>query len=61
MAQAAILFSRCLPRRCPTVAPAPPCIPFAYPNDGCWSRADEMARIMDAAGFPPCKVWVLGL
>ena len=60
MAQAATLFGQVSAPGCPTVAPAAPCIPFACPNDGCWSRAHEMARIMDAAGFPPCKVWCFG-
>jgi Glutaminase len=60
MAQAAILFGQVSAPACPTVAPTAPCIPFAYPVDGCWGRAHEMARIMDAAGYPPCKVWCFG-
>jgi hypothetical protein len=44
----------CLP------APAPPCIPFPYPDDGCWVRAHEMCRLMADAGAVSCKVWLYG-
>ena len=42
---------------CPASAPAP-CIPFLYPDDGCWARAHEMCRLMIAAGAQPRKVWI---
>lgn len=41
----------------PATAPAP-CIPFMYPDDGCWARAHEMCRLMIDLGLPPYKVWV---
>jgi hypothetical protein len=40
-----------------------PCIPFLYPDDGCWARAHEMCRIMIGAGEPQAhllKVWIYG-
>jgi hypothetical protein len=43
----------------PTTVP-PPCIPFLYPDDGCWGRAHEMARLMGVAGQQPRKVWIYG-
>lgn len=44
---------------CPASAPAP-CIPFLYPDDGCWGRAHEMCRLMIGAGAQPEKVWIYG-
>jgi hypothetical protein len=41
----------------PATAP-PPCIPFLYPDDGCWARAHEMCRLMIQAGYSPAKVWI---
>lgn len=41
----------------PTTVP-PPCIPFLYPDDGCWGRAHEMCRLMIADGASPRKVWI---
>ena len=43
----------------PLTVPAP-CIPFLYPDDGCWGRASEMCRLMIAAGRNPAKVWIYG-
>ena len=37
-----------------------PCIPFKYPYDGCWARANEMCRLMVAMGYDPAKVWIDG-
>lgn len=37
-----------------------PCIPFLYPDDGCWGRAHEMCRLMIAMGLSPRKVWIDG-
>jgi hypothetical protein len=44
---------------CPAVAAAP-CIPFNYPDDGCWGRAHEMCRLIIAAGVQPNKIWIFG-
>ncbi len=43
----------------PLTVPAP-CIPFMYPDDGCWGRAHEMARLMINMGENPKKVWIQG-
>jgi hypothetical protein len=45
----------CCPASCP-----PPCIPFLFPDDGCWARAHEMCRLMIADGAQPEKVWIYG-
>ena len=45
---------------CNPVTVPPPCIPFLYPDDGCWARAHEMCRLMIAAGASPKKVWIDG-
>lgn len=44
---------------CPASSPAP-CIPFLFPDDGCWGRAHEMCRLMIADGAQPEKVWIYG-
>jgi len=44
---------------CPASARAP-CIPFLYPDDGCWGRAHEMCRLIIAQGVQPEKVWIYG-
>ena len=41
----------------PLTVPAP-CIPFRYPDDGCWARAHEMCRLMLKMGVSPRKVWI---
>jgi hypothetical protein len=41
----------------PLTVPAP-CIPFLYPDDGCWARAHEMCRLMINQGLSPRKVWI---
>ena len=43
----------------PLTVPAP-CIPFLYPDDGCWARAHEMCRLMISMGLHPRKVWIDG-
>jgi hypothetical protein len=43
----------------PLTVPAP-CIPFLYPDDGCWGRAHEMCRLMINMGRKPKKVWIQG-
>ena len=44
---------------CPT-SPTAPCIPFDYPDDGCWGRAHEMYRLMGNQGVACNKVWIYG-
>lgn len=45
---------------CAPLTVPPPCIPFMYPDDGCWGRASEMCRLMIAMGLRPKKVWIQG-
>ena len=59
-ARAQQLFALCNSQLCcPGSAPAP-CIPFLYPDDGCWARAHEMCRLMIADGAQPAKIWICG-
>ena len=60
-ARAQQLFDLCAAPTCDplTLLPAD-CIPFLYPDDGCWGRAHEMARLMIADGASPRKVWIFG-
>ncbi len=58
--KAAATFNLVAAQSCnPLTAPAP-CIPFLYPDDGCWARAHEMCRLMLGAGVYPRKVWIYG-
>ena len=47
-------------KSCAPLNPQPPCIPFLYPDNGCWGRAHEMCRLMVAEGVTPAKVWIHG-
>jgi hypothetical protein len=54
------LFDICAAPNCnPGTAPSP-CIPFMFPDNGCWARAHEMCRLIIAAGAHPDKVWIQG-
>lgn len=52
------MFNLVAPASCNPTNPLAPCIPFRYPDDGCWARAHEMCRLMIAAGVTPAKVWI---
>jgi Glutaminase len=54
------MFLLVAPTTCNPLDPQAPCIPFLYPDDGCWGRAHEMCRLMIAAGVKPSKVWIQG-
>ncbi len=54
------LFDLVAGQTCDPLTVPPPCIPFLYPDDGCWARAHEMCRLMLAAGASPRKVWIDG-
>lgn len=54
------LFDLVNAKTCDPLTVPPPCIPFLYPDDGCWARAHEMCRLMLAAGAWPRKVWIDG-
>jgi hypothetical protein len=60
LGQAQQMFNLVSPRVCCPATAAAPCIPFNYPDDGCWGRAHEMCRLMIAAGITPNKVWIFG-
>lgn len=60
MSQAQQMFDMVATKNCcPGIASAP-CIPFTYPDDGCWGRAHEMCRLMIASGITPNKIWIYG-
>lgn len=54
------MFDLCSATSCNPLTVPPPCIPFLYPDDGCWARAHEMCRLMIDAGTKPRKVWIEG-
>ena len=54
------MFDRVSATTCHPLTVPPPCIPFLYPDDGCWARAHEMCRLMLAAGVQSRKVWIDG-
>lgn len=60
LSDAEAMFTLVSGTTCDPVSATSPCIPFRYPRDGCWARAHEMRRLMDAAGTPPGKVWIYG-
>ncbi len=45
---------------CNPCAPSSTCIPFKYPDDGCWARAHKMSYLMNQDGEDPEKVWIYG-
>ena len=51
-------FSSMAATTCDPLTIPPPCIPFLYPDDGCWARAHEMCRLMINSGLSPRKVWI---
>jgi hypothetical protein len=59
-AKAQEVFDAMKATSCDPLAVPPPCIPFLYPDDGCWGRAHEMCRLMIALGLKPNKVWIQG-
>jgi hypothetical protein len=54
------LFNWLASGSCNPITVPPPCIPFLYPDDGCWGRAHEMARRIVSVGNVPGKVWNYG-
>lgn len=59
-ARARQLFALVNSRTCCPASATAPCIPYLYPDDGCWGRAHEMCRLMLADGASPNKVWIYG-
>jgi hypothetical protein len=60
MERAQQLFDLCAAQSCDPITVPVPCIPFLYPEDGCWARASEMCRLMILDGAKPRKVWIDG-
>jgi hypothetical protein len=58
MARAQQVFHAMQATSCDPLTVPPPCIPFRYPDDGCWARAHEMCRLMIDMGLSPKKVWI---
>jgi hypothetical protein len=57
-ARAQQIFDDMAARTCDPLTIPPPCIPFLYPDDGCFARAHEMCRLMIDMGLRPRKVWI---
>ena len=55
---AQLIFDRLAAETCDPLTVPAPCIPFRYPDDGCWARATQMCRLMFASGYSPRKVWI---
>ena len=60
-ARAQEIFNAMSATSCNPVGIAPPCIPFMFPDNGCWARAHEMRRLMNNMGVYPRKVWIQGV
>lgn len=60
MAKAQQVFNAMKATSCSPLTVPAPCIPFLYPDDGCWARAHEMRRLMVNMGLSPKKVWIQG-
>jgi hypothetical protein len=60
MTRAQQVFDSLSATSCDPLAVPPPCIPFLYPDDGCWGRAHEMCRLMINMGLSPRKGWIQG-
>jgi hypothetical protein len=58
--QATEVFALVNRQSCNPLAITATCIPFVYPDDGCWGRAHEMCRRIIARGLQPGKIWIYG-
>ena len=58
--KALAMFNMLSTTTCNPLTVPSPCIPFLYPNDGCWGRAHEMYRLMLNAEVVSRKVWIYG-
>jgi hypothetical protein len=54
------LFQMIAGATCVPTTPNNDCIPFLFPDDGCWGRAHEMCRRIGMAGTKTGKVWNYG-
>lgn len=58
MSKAQHVFDAMNATSCNPLTVPPPCIPFLFPDDGCWARAHEMCRLMINMGLSARKVWI---
>ena len=58
MTRAQQVFDAMAATSCDLLTVPAPCIPFRYPDDGCWARAHEMCRLTINMGLSPRKVWI---
>jgi hypothetical protein len=58
MKRAQGIFDAMRATNCDPLTAAAPCIPFMFPDNGCWARANEMCRLMSAMGEASRKVWI---
>lgn len=55
------VFQTIVLQDCPVANVQPPCIPFTYPTNWCWTRAHAMARTMRMRhDITPGKLWIRG-
>jgi hypothetical protein len=59
-AEVALAFTAIQNLTCDACAPLPGCIPFAYPADGCYVRADLMCQHLGSLHHVPGKIWAYG-
>jgi hypothetical protein len=60
LARANELFQMVAGQTCDPTSPSAACIPFLFPDNGCWGRASEVCRLFIAAGEQPAKLWIYG-
>lgn len=58
MIRAQSIFDAMKATNCDPLTASAPCIPFMYPDNGCWARANEMCRLMSTMGEASRKVWI---
>ena len=58
MKHAQWLFDQMKATNCDPLTTPAPCIPFMFPDNGCWVRANEMCRLLDNMGESTRKVWI---
>ena len=60
MARATEMFQLVAGNTCDPIDATNTCIPFLYPDNGCWGRASEACRLIIGAGEQPAKLWIFG-
>ena len=53
-------FDQLAAKSCDPLTVPGDCIPFMYPDNGCWARTHEMCRLLIEWGQQPAKVWIYG-